>query len=498
LRKKLGITDAMDDPRLFGRAFHGSSWDPWRIVLKAAYALPMSASEREFFRSVADRPPPAQRVREFWAIIGRSGGKDSVASLIAAHSAALFDQRDRLRPGERALVMCLACDREQARIVLDYTKAYFLELPLLKGLVRRETADGFELKNGVDISVATNSFRSVRGRTLLCAILDEVAFYRDDRSTMPDEETYAAIAPGLARLPGSMLIGISTPHRKSGLLYRKFRETYGRDDGDVLVIRAPSTTFNPTLPRHIIDAALAEDPQKAGAEWLAEFRDDLSGWATRELIEAAVDAGVQVRPPQRSIKYFAGTDTSGGIRDSFTAAVSHAEEIRLPDGTPSVTAVLDCIVEVRAPCRIDDAVRTIADTLKSYGCSSTVGDRFAAQWPVEAFARLGIRFEASERDRSHVYADILPAFTSGRVRLLDNKRLVTQFASLERRLFPLGKERIDHGPGGMDDVANAAALSLVACETVPWWKRGPQQQWKPQPLPEVDTRAIFNDVFGVQ
>jgi hypothetical protein len=42
--------------------FPGPSWDPWRAVLKAAYALPMSDAEREFFRSIAGgRDPPAQR-----------------------------------------------------------------------------------------------------------------------------------------------------------------------------------------------------------------------------------------------------------------------------------------------------------------------------------------------------------------------------------------------------------------------------------------------------
>src|ERR1019366_6726008 len=101
--------------------------------------------------------------------------------------------------------------------------------------------------NKVDIAVSTNSYRSVRGRSVLCAILDEVSFYRDDASANPDEELYAAIGPGLARVPGSILIGISTPHRKAGLLYRKFAESYGRDDPTVLVIRAPSATMNPTL-----------------------------------------------------------------------------------------------------------------------------------------------------------------------------------------------------------------------------------------------------------
>src|SRR5436309_11108160 len=54
----------MDDPSLFGRWFTGDSWNTWRAVLKAAYALPMSAADRATFRAVAgDRQPPARRVK---------------------------------------------------------------------------------------------------------------------------------------------------------------------------------------------------------------------------------------------------------------------------------------------------------------------------------------------------------------------------------------------------------------------------------------------------
>jgi hypothetical protein len=35
-----------------------------------------------------------------------------------------------------------------------------------------------------------------------------------------------------------MLIGISSAYRKAGLIYDKFRKYYGRDDANVLVIRA--------------------------------------------------------------------------------------------------------------------------------------------------------------------------------------------------------------------------------------------------------------------
>jgi hypothetical protein len=41
-------------------------------------------------------------------------------------------------------------------------------------------------------------------------------------------ETYNAVKPGLATLPGSMLIGISSPYRKSGLLYTKYKKHFDR------------------------------------------------------------------------------------------------------------------------------------------------------------------------------------------------------------------------------------------------------------------------------
>jgi hypothetical protein len=386
-----------------------------------------------------------------WIIAGRRAGKDSVASLIAAHAAALFDQQRKLRPGERAAVLCLACDRDQSRIVLNYVRSYFSQEPVLKAAVRRETADGFELENNVDITVGTNSFRSTRGRTILCAILDEVAYYRSETTATPDVEVYRAIRPGTATLQGSMLIGISSPYRKAGLLYQKYRDHYGKA-GDVLVVKAPTMALNPTIDQAIIDQALDEDPAAAKAEWLGEFRDDIAGYADVEVIQAAVDRGVTLRPPRPGVAYVSHVDVSGGIRDSYTAAVAHAE-----DGV----AVLDNILEIRAPFNPTEATAQVANTLRAYGLHRTVGDRYSAQWAIEAFGKCGVQYQHSERDRSAIYLEALPLFTSGRARLLDNKRLVTQFASLERRTSPVGKDRVDHGIGGMDDLSNSAAGAMV-------------------------------------
>ena len=177
----ISLVDAMSSPLSFEPWFHGESWNGWHTVLKGVYGLPMTEAERAFFRTVADRDPPKQPVREAWFVCGRGAGKDSVASVIVAHSAALFDS-SRLRGGERAMVACLACDREQARIVLDYCRSYFTEIEALKGMVTRETATGFELSNLVDIAVSTNWVEDENaGRSLLAVVFDECAFWRDEK-----------------------------------------------------------------------------------------------------------------------------------------------------------------------------------------------------------------------------------------------------------------------------------------------------------------------------
>jgi hypothetical protein len=454
----LSIIEALDDRELFAPWFTGPTWKGWRAVLKAAFALPMSSEEIALFRSIAERDPPIAPVKELWCVVGRRGGKDSVASVLAAHLAAMFEDEARLRPGERALVACLATDRDQAKIVLNYTRSYFEQVELLQGLVAHETATGFELSNSVDIAVATNSFRAVRGRPILAAILDELAFWRSENSATPDEEVYNALLPGMASLPSSMLIGISSPYRRSGLLWKRFKRHFGQNSSDVLVIKAPTRTLNPTIDQGIIDKAIAEDPAAARAEWLAEFRNDIAGYITDEAIDAVTSPRVIERPPVHGVKYIAFVDPSGGASDSMTIAIAHSEFMKETDRD---VAVLDCTREIRAPFSPEAAVNEFVEILKRYRVDSVRGDRYGAEWVTEAFKKRGVQYEAAELTKSDLYRDLLPALNSGEVLLLDDARLRTQLLGLERRTARGGRDTIDHAPGARDDLANAAAGALV-------------------------------------
>lgn len=391
------VITAMTDEQAFGRWFDGDSWNAWKAVLKAAFALPMTPQELIVLGELSGgRAPPQQRVKQLFVIAGRRCGKDSIASLLAANAAAVEQAHlGRLRPGEMAHVVCLACDRDQAKIVEGYTRSYFREIDDLASMVTRETASGIELSNRVAISIATNSYRQARGRTLLLAILDEVAFYRDENSVSPDIELHRAIMPSLATLPGSMLIGISTPYAKRGLLYQMWKDHFGKDSPNVLVIQARSDQLNPTLDPAMIAREVEADPAAARAEWLGQFRDDISSYVSIELIESAVDQGVYVRPPRPDMTYVGFVDSATGVgTESFCAGIAHKE---------SELIVLDVAYEKPPPFSPAAAVAEVAALFKAYGVAQATGDKFGAGFTIEMFAQHGIEYVYSELDRSQLY-----------------------------------------------------------------------------------------------
>jgi hypothetical protein len=318
------------DPTLLGAALGDmSSWKTWRTVLKATFGLALNRDEARVFASVAgSRAPPKTRVRELWAICGRRSGKSKIAAALGCFFA-LFTN-PRLSPGEIGCVAIISASRDQSQAVFGYLKGYFDSSPVLKREVANVTASEITLRSGIVLSVHSNSFRTVRGRTLLCAILDEVAFFRDESSATPDLETYRAILPALASTNG-MLVGISTPYRKLGLLYQKHRNHFGVDGDDVLVVSGNTRSFNPTLSEQTIAAQRAADPTSASSEWDANFRDDIATFLDDALIDAAImhDRPLELPPRQHPGFYRAFTDSAGGTgRDAYTLAIAHKEAER--------------------------------------------------------------------------------------------------------------------------------------------------------------------------
>ena len=446
------ILQAMDITGLF----RGATWDPWRVALKAIHGLPITnLAELALYEQCTGREtPPTEPASEAWLICGRRAGKGRIAAMSAVHAA--FRGGYNLSPGERGIVLVLATNRAQGQIVLRYIKALISSVPSLAKHVTDERAEAIELDNGITIEVGTTSSKTTRGFTLCGVICDETAFWRDESSFDPGHAVLAALRPGLATT-GGQLLAIGSPHRKEGVMYDAHAEHWGKEGSDVLVWNAPSRTMNPSLPQRIVDKAMADDEAVARAEWLAEFRSDLLGFLSRELIEQAKGTGT--RKPERGVSYECFVDVAGGTgQDSYAMAIAHIEE----DGT----VVCDLAVERRPPFSADQVTEEFADIAKAYGCTEVTGDYFGGGWPTERWAANGVTYNRSKRTSSEVFIDSLVLFTSGRASIPsgeENKRLHSQLASLERRTHRGGKDAVAHPRGNFhDDLGVTCCGALLA------------------------------------
>ena len=339
-RRRFTLLDAIDDPQLFAPWFKDrATWAAWFVFLRCLFGLPLTSSELALFRECTGRTePPTAPASEGWLICGRRSGKSFMLALCAVFISAFHQYRQYLAPGERGVVLVIASDRKQARVIFRYIRALLLGVPMLRKLVERETADAFDLNNSTSIEIMAASYRSLRGYTVIAALLDELAFWPTDDSANPDVEIIAAIRPAMSTIPNAMLLCASSPYAQRGALFSAFKRHFGRDStdvrdsradsariartGNVLVWRAPTRTMNPTVPQSVIDAAMEADPASAAAEYLAQFRTDVETYISRAVVEAAVIEGRHELPRVEGIRYHAFVDPSGGSSDSMTLAVA--------------------------------------------------------------------------------------------------------------------------------------------------------------------------------
>lgn len=453
------IIEVMDDPDLFKRWFTLPSWDPWRATLKALFGLPMNARDRRLFRKITGRrTAPRKPAEEAWLVVGRRGGKSFIVALIAVFMACFKNWAAHLGLGERGIVMIIASDRRQARVIFRYVKALIDGVPMLAGMIERETSSEIDLDNSITIEVHTANFRSVRGYTILCVLADEISFWRtDDGSASPDREIMDAVRPAMSTIPGSLLLALSTPYRRAGTLWEAFRDYHGKD-GPVLVVQADSRTMNPTLPAKVVDSAYARDPVSAAAEYGAEFRSDIAGFLDDDWIERAIDTDRPMElPPRPDVQYHAFADPSGGRHDAFTLGISHNE---------GEQAILDVCRGRKPPFNPSTVVAEFAEVLKRYGLHTVIGDRYSAEWVVSAFSKLGIQYEASSRTKSEIFIEAGPLFAVGAVRIPDHRQLLNELRMLERRTAPSGKDTVEHPPRGHDDYANCSCGALQLAQAI--------------------------------
>lgn len=446
---------ALEDPALLGKVLEGLSWRAWRVLLVALMGEPLDDEERALFQKLTGRSAePRERVEEFWAVVGRRGGKSRAIAVLAVYLAVFVDHSAVLVAGERPVILILAPSQKQASVVLGYIVGILESVPMLKKLIKGKTAEVLSLANGLEIEVRAASFRNTRGVTAIAVIGDEAAFFFDDSSgsVNPDVMILDALRPALATTSGLLVI-ISSPYARRGAVYETYSRHFGESgDPKILVAQGASRDFNPSLPQKVVDRAMEKDPAWASAEYLGQFRSDLEAFITLEVVKACIVPGVHEVEPRRGWQYLGFCDPSGGASDAMTLAIAY---------TDGECAHLSALREVKPPFSPEGTVAQFSALLRSYGVSVVHGDRWGGEFVQELFRVHGINYKTSHLTRSEIYTEFLSIVNSRRASLLDDNKLISQLVGLERKTSPTGKDTIDHPRGSHDDVANSAAGVIV-------------------------------------
>jgi hypothetical protein len=253
------------------RALPGDSWRPWRSVIAAALGKP--PGDPALVRRIADRKHlPTRPVKEGWIIAGRGSGKSRAVATVGAAFATC--RTYRRAPGERIYVGIFAPDRKQSAITLAYVRGLLHSSAALERMIVEEFKEAIELAEGVVIEVITASAAAPRGRSYAVVIAEEAAFFPTDTSADPDLELFRAVRPALARVPGSLLLVVSSAYARRGELYRAWEHRHERQD-DTLIVQADTLTLNPSFDAGEIERAMRDDPASALAEYHAQFRADI-------------------------------------------------------------------------------------------------------------------------------------------------------------------------------------------------------------------------------
>ncbi|MGE3241368.1 MAG: hypothetical protein AB7G28_07895 [Pirellulales bacterium] len=460
----MNIISAIKDEMIFAtfftdpktRQIEFESYKNWFVALRVLYGLPItSARSRKLVRECTGRDPRKLPKKGFQTAIflcGRRGGKSQASAIIAAYEATLTDAHKRLTPGSVGTVGIVTPSLRQGGTIREYLRKLFAT-PLLKSSVVSDRQDLFTTNFGVRVEVLPADYKYVRGFTFLSAIVDEAAFIgvEEEGKKRSDTEVIRALEPGLITTGGKLLV-LTTPYGKVGWVYENFTKHFGDDQSEVLCWRAPTPVMNPKIDQKWIARKLKEDYVAARSEIFCEWREDVGLLIAREVIEKLVVKGHVEGVPRGQHRYYAFVDVSGGRGDSSALAIAHKDGGRI---------ILDYAKVYPAPHSPQEIIGVMAETLRQFRVSKVTGDAYGAEFCASAFGAHRITLIQSPKNKSALYAELLPILCSGDVELLDNELLVNQLASLERRTRSGGRDVIDHPRGKTDDLANAVAGVIV-------------------------------------
>jgi len=465
---------------------------PQKVALKTLYGLPIESGEELSVWSAqqgnaqyddlgyctkVDMPRGyvPKKYNEAWMIVGRRGGKtDRFASTIVAYEACFGGHEQYITRGQKAYCFQIAQDLRNAAMSLHFIFATIEGSP-----AGRELLDGppirdeIRLKNNLIIKCIPCTLKASRGFANPVAVLDEVGvWYQESDSANPDYEIYRGVRPGQLQFPNRLIVGISSPYNKQGLLFTNYEAgTEGvnapqylkRQFRNMVIIHSPTASMqNPFVSRGSLEEERDRDPKAFERECLAIFQDSISGFLSSSLLREATMIGVFEREPQPQLFTYVAAIDPAFRHDAFAFSIFHLDE----DGFVIQDVVRRYKADTRGPLNPDAVLKDIAPLLSAYQIVTIYSDQYHLESLQQLALRLGfiiegVPFKAS--NKAMIYGSLQQLLNQRRIKLLDNSELLKELRQLEKKLTSGGVVQISAPNGQYDDLATVTALCANKC-----------------------------------
>ena len=430
------------------------------------------AAAVQIFGPVERIPQAARKILA--AVCGARGGKTYILSAMYSLWRMLTADLSLLAAGETAFAPVVAPDKKTARQVLAYVRGAVENHPELSGTVESSSEDSIALRRSdgrvvaLEVLAASRGGAALRGRSMVSAVLDEAAFFRDQEAKVNDVDIFDAVHARV--IPGGMVVVASTPWAETGLLHKFYADNFG-DPRTALVAHASTLLLRDNDPDYVemVEAVRAVDPLKADREYDAKFTPVGSGlfFSPVSIDRAVTDEPLEKLRPANGYTGRLGFGGDLGLRHDSSALVvlhEYGDEVH-------VVEVLEIQPTRDAPLRLSAVCRDFAEVILRHTGSSFIADQHAIDPAREFIAPHEIAIEeapAGQAGKVDTYTIARQALHSGRVRIPRRyEKLARQLREVIGRPLPGGGISIQspRNNGGHGDIASAFVLALWDLES---------------------------------
>lgn len=442
--------------------------------------IPAQMTEVEIYEYLTEKKYDPKRIAEVKVnkinlICGRRSGKTLLSAIISIYCAISTNWKPFLQKTPFATVLIMSHSREFSDEVLEVIKTLIEASPILSRLINqdaKQTASAMNLivpwvvkgiieYSRVQIKVGAASSKTTRGIAACAILCDEIAYWNLDESMKEtDVKIMKAVRPAMKQFGSlAMLIKLSSPGIKSGVLYNEYQmHRAGTLPASYEVFKAPSWLMNTILPKEEFVEEWVLDQDGFDTEYRSNFADSLSNFMSPELIDMSIQRNVKFLTPldSKEVKYFAAIDAAFKA-DRFTFTLVSVRENRVTQHV-----VMGWEGTRKEPVKAHTVAQYIKNIIKNFPVDYVAADQFAFQPLKEIFDQYDVELRENTFTptfKKKIYFNLKKLVHSQQLDLLDHEQQVKELKELIVEQSTTGTIRIGHPQGGHDDFADSLAVA---------------------------------------